>query len=140
MATIPTVVNFDTNRIPVEGSATFRADASYVWSTLPTVIDSMNTAIAAQNTVRDEIEVFKNSAASSANTAQGYKDETLQAKTDVETMKAEVAAMEEHVEGINDGIDSAIADAVEAQMGEFTEKINKNSTKIKMQTFGLNLL
>ena len=52
---IPTVTNFDTSRIPVEGSPTFRADASYVWSTIPTVIDSMNAAIAEQNNVSADI-------------------------------------------------------------------------------------
>ncbi len=45
MPTIPIVVNFDTQRIPIEGKATFVRDASYIWSTLPQVINSFNTAM-----------------------------------------------------------------------------------------------
>jgi len=57
---IPTVTNFDTDRIPVEGSPAFRADASYVWSTIPSVINSMNAAIDEQNNVNEDITTKHN--------------------------------------------------------------------------------
>ena len=71
---IPTVVNFDTNRIPTEGSPTFRADASYVWSTIPTVIDSMNAAIAGQNELSTSITTSEANAAASAAAAKASED------------------------------------------------------------------
>ena len=55
MAIIPPVTNIDQSRIPVEGSQTFRQDASYVWSALPQTITSMNTAIGVMNSTNEDI-------------------------------------------------------------------------------------
>jgi len=86
MATISTVTSIDETRIPVEGSATLRADASYVWSALPTSITTMNTAIGMMNAEikkvnQDALQVSidkaatleaKNEAVLAKNEIQGY--------------------------------------------------------------------
>jgi len=56
--TIPQADNFDLLQIPVEGSATFRSDASYVWGRIPTVLTSMNNSISAMNTVAGEVDTL----------------------------------------------------------------------------------
>jgi len=66
---IPTVANFDINQIPYEGSPTFRADASYVWSHLPVVIDGLNASIGVMNTQISEVNENTLSASDSANKA-----------------------------------------------------------------------
>ena len=90
MATIPTVANIDESRIPVEGSVTFRSDASYVWSALPNTIKSLNTATGVMNT---EIQkVNENTLQVSLNTqltteakqsAQNARDEAVLAKDEI---------------------------------------------------------
>ncbi len=140
MAIIPTIVNFDITRIPYEGSPTFRADAGYVWSIIPSVIDSMNSAIKGQNTLSADVESAKTSASNSASSASESASKAAVIKNDVSDMKNDVTTMKEHIDGINNGINSAIAGAVESQIGDYTEQIIKNSTKLKMQNFGLNLI
>jgi len=68
MQNIPNVQNFDLNRIPKEGSATFRADASYVWSTLPTVVEDIDSAITAINTLSSELKESAQQVAQDKNT------------------------------------------------------------------------
>ena len=53
---IPAVVNFDITKIPVEGTAEFRANASYVWSAIPNVINSYNTSILAIKGAVNEVQ------------------------------------------------------------------------------------
>jgi len=55
MTIIPLVTNFDLTRIPVEGTPTFRSDATYAWNTIPTVITELDASITATNAVAGEI-------------------------------------------------------------------------------------
>ena len=89
---ITTVTNFDTARIPTEGSPTFREDASYVWATIPTVIDSMNSAIEGQNATSDDITTKYNQIAvyvvevsDNATIAQNAADAAIAAKDAAES-------------------------------------------------------
>lgn len=56
---ISKVLTFDINRIPQEGSQTFRADASYVWSQISPVIDSMNVVIGEINISTEEAHKYR---------------------------------------------------------------------------------
>jgi len=133
------VLTFDANQIPYEGSKTLRADASYVWSRINPVITSMNSAIVGINSASSSIEQSESSASQSAVSASNDKDEAQSIKNDVTAMKESVAVMEQNVEDINNGIASAISDAVNQQFGEYTYKIQSNSMKIKMNEFGIGL-
>ena len=137
---IPTVTNYDRERIPSEGSPTLRQDAEYLWHQTPGVIDSMNSAISGQNEMSIAITLSENNAKESADNAEAAKNVVNQDKTDIDTMKGEVLAAKEHIDGINEGIDGAITDAVNTQIGVYTDAIRRNSTKIKMQNFGLKLI
>ena len=137
---IPTVVNFELDRIPVEGSETFRADASYVWARLPEVVASHNDAIAAENGVIDDINIKHDDVTVKHSEVEAVKNTVNQDKTDIDTMKGEVLEAKEHIDGIKEGIDGAITDAVNTQIGVYTDAIRRNSTKIKMQNFGLKLI
>ena len=94
---IPTVTNFDTTRIPVEGSSTFRADASYVWSTIPTVIDSMNAAIVEQNNVSDVVTLSeinaKTSETNAATSEANAKTSETNASDSADIASAAVASL-----------------------------------------------
>lgn len=136
----PVVINFDRTKIPSEGDPNFRSNASYLWSLMPNVIDSMNSAFIWQNTTSNNAESFKNSAKLSADSASASRSDVISAKSDVASMKADIVTMKEHIDGINDGINSAISNAVNSQLGEFTDKIRQNSVRRKMQSFGLNLI
>ena len=88
---ITAVDNFDENQIPVEGSPTFRVDASYVWSTIPAVITSMNASIVGINsavtTINGQVtEVATNTQNVAENKAltETYKNEALSAKQAIE--------------------------------------------------------
>jgi len=76
---------------------------------------------------------------SDANTANTAMNEAISMKNDVSIIKHDIEEIEIHIIGINDGIDSAISDAVNSQLGEFTDKINKNTIRRKMQNFGIGL-
>ena len=136
---IDQVINLDENQIPQEGSASFRSDASYVWRTLPSIIQSMNVAIDGQNSASIAISSSESNASQSASSASSSKNETEAMKNDVTVMKDNVETMEQNVEDINNGIASAISDAVNQQFGEYTYKIQSNSMKIKMNEFGIGL-
>ena len=78
---IPT---FDETRIPVEGSLTFRADASYVWGLLPTVVVNMNADFKTINGWYNSIQVsYQNIQQSEAdallyrNDTKAYRDEVM---------------------------------------------------------------
>ncbi len=87
---IPTVPNFDLERIPTEGSPTFRADASYVWSTLPEVIAGYNSSIAEINDVAQtvnqdalQVSINKSATALAMSEAVSAKDEAVLAKDEI---------------------------------------------------------
>ena len=84
---IPIIINFDESRIPVDGGATFRQDATYVWSTIPNVIKSMNASILEINNTSSKIdsdkktiEIYKNSSEQNASLSLNAKDEAVNAK------------------------------------------------------------
>lgn len=92
---IPTVINIDTTRIPVEGSSTFREDASYVWGALPNTITSLNSAIAEINNVSIAIDTKAlqvsndaTTASNSATTAQNAANDAIAAKDAAESAVA----------------------------------------------------
>lgn len=76
----------DKNRVPYEGSTTFRADASYVWSVLPDVIIGLNSTIETINgnavqvasdttktrEYRDEVVVLRNDAVQAKTVIESY--------------------------------------------------------------------
>ena len=96
---IPIVQNFDTNRIPVEGSSTFRANASYVWSAIPLVINSMNNTILQINVTSDDIQNNANAAINAKNSALSYKSEANTYKNAAEAAKNEAVNAKNAIEG-----------------------------------------
>ena len=115
---VHTVQNFDENRIPVEGSATFRADATYVWTTILPVIKSMNTAIAYFNSdVRDTNDA-KNTTLEYRNDTQNFRSESLSARD-----RAESAANRAEAVIIPDGATYSFDDLESALNGLLTTSV-----------------
>ncbi|MFK5937730.1 MAG: hypothetical protein QM497_04945 [Sulfurimonas sp.] len=89
---IPTIIDFDVNQIPIEGSSTFRADASYVWSRINPVIASMNSAITVQNSSSQQVaqdalqvSIDKTATTTAKNEAISAKDEAVLAKNEIQS-------------------------------------------------------
>ena len=87
---IPTVINFDKTRIPVEGSPTFRADASYVWGAFPAVIDSQNASIAVQNSSYSEINGWNINVNTKHNEIVISASDTLKYRNDAVSARDEI--------------------------------------------------
>ena len=87
---IPTVINFDESRIPYEGSTTFRQDASYVWSTIPAVIKSMNATISEMNISVSATNQAREQTAIDASFVRAAKDEAISAKDEAVLAKNEI--------------------------------------------------
>jgi len=70
------ITQFDITKIPYENSPTFRADATYVWGLLPTVIDNMNGVIDTMNGWYIAVDADAKSALDSKNLALTYRNDT----------------------------------------------------------------
>jgi uncharacterized coiled-coil DUF342 family protein len=69
--------------VPVEGSDTFREDASRVWNELKTAIPQINTFGTQTNAVRNEMNAF-------ANVVVQIKDDSESIKEDIDTQKTQI--------------------------------------------------
>ena len=84
---IPQVKNFDSSKIPEEGTPEFRENASYVWTTIPSVIYSMNNSINSLNSAIHTISINTINSSSYMNRA-----ETAALKASASALRAESAA------------------------------------------------
>lgn len=87
---IPTVPNFNTTKIPVEGQPTFRANATYVFNTLINIINSFNSAISSINSTSSTISTQSNNVAIDTATTQQNRDEAVSAKDEAVLAKNEI--------------------------------------------------
>jgi len=92
------IPNFDRDKIPYEGSPTFRADANYVWATLPDVVDEMNTQNNANNVIATQVSQDATASASSAEEARISKEESLNYKNEANDARNDAVSAKESIE------------------------------------------
>jgi len=114
---IPNILAFDETRLPIEGTTEFRANASYVWSTIPAVIDSWNTSITwvngtvtNMNQISYETETYKNNALSYRNDALSYRNasSTYMSRAEIAANMAESVVIPTTASYSVDAIDTAL--------------------------------
>jgi len=136
---IPTVTNFDEAKIPVEGSADFRANASYVWGKIVDVIKSINASIAGINSTANDVETSKTATQTAEKNASNSATNAFTSANEAKAFRDTTEDYKNTVEGINNNISGAIATAIESQIGEYTAKIDKNARVLKAKDFGISL-
>jgi len=107
---VPIVMNFDTNRIPVEGTPEFRQNASYVWAELPSVIDSFNYSILFINSNVEESAASMDKTLEYRNDTQNFRSDALSARDRAESAatRAEAVVIPEEATYSLDSLESAL--------------------------------
>jgi len=95
---ISKVLTFDINRIPQEGSQTFRADASYVWSQISPVIDSMNVVIGEINISTEEAHKYRDESLNYSSESKNARDLALTYRDDAQTARNDAIAAKEKID------------------------------------------
>ena len=143
---IPTVTNFDETKIPVEGSADFRANASYVWGKIVDVIKSINASIAGINVTANDVTAKHDEVVSKVNAvAPHYSNidnvasnsdnvKTVANNTDNMTLLAlNITSIKTNAENIQ-----AITDAT-SSTEVLQAEVEKTLRRAKAKDFGISL-